>query len=59
MTQETVDFVNNCILLFFGILLFVLISGFLYWVIQMIKDALKIERIRKENFAYIKQYEHL
>lgn len=58
MNQETVDFVNNCFLTFFGILLFVLICGFLYWFIQMIKNALKIKRIRKENFAYIKQYEH-
>ena len=58
MNQETVDFVNNCILSFFSILLFVLICGFLYWFIQLIKDVLKIKRIRKENFGYIKQYEH-
>lgn len=58
MNQETVDFVNTCILSFFGILLFVLISSFLYWFIPLIKNSLKIKRIRKENFSYIKQYEH-
>ena len=45
MTQETIDFVNNCILSFVGILLFLLISGFLWWfipfIIREIKDALK------------------
>lgn len=62
MTQETIDFVNNCILTFVGILIFLLISGFLWWfipfIIREIKDALKIKRIRKANFAYIEQYEH-
>ena len=62
MTQETVDFVNNCILSFFGICLIVIIGAFLWWfipfIIREIKDALEFKKIRKENFAYIKQYEH-
>jgi hypothetical protein len=58
MNQETVDFVNNCFLIFFGIYLIVIIGAFLWWFRQWIKDILEIKRIRKENFIYIKQYEY-
>jgi hypothetical protein len=62
MNQETVEFVNNCILSFFGICLIFIIGIFLWWfiplIIREIKDYFKIKKIRKENFSFIKKYEH-